>query len=84
MLATKADELDQIIRRLTPMRDGLRHAAACPAPSSLERRTFRRILRVATTRTTGAHRRRPALPQLGGSMTRADPVRSEGFEPPTF
>lgn len=47
LLAAKADELDRTIRKLTAMRDGLRHAAACPAPSHLECPTFRRILRAA-------------------------------------
>jgi DNA-binding transcriptional MerR regulator len=49
MLAVKAKELDQTIRKLTAMRDGLRHAAACPAPRHMECPTFRRILRVAAT-----------------------------------
>ena len=35
------------IRQLTAMRDGLRHAAACPAPSHMECPTFRRIVRAA-------------------------------------
>lgn len=47
MLAAKADELDATIRRLTAMRDGLRHAAACSAPSHLECPTFRRLMRAA-------------------------------------
>lgn len=47
MLADKADELDGTIRRLTAIRDGLRHAAACPAPSHMECPTFRRFLRAA-------------------------------------
>ena len=46
-LADKADELDRTIRQLTAMRDGLRHAAACPAPSHMECPKFRRILRAA-------------------------------------
>ena len=46
-LRAKADELDGTIRRLTAMRDGLRHAAACPAPSHMECPTFRRMLRLA-------------------------------------
>lgn len=49
-LARKADELDATIRRLTAMRDGLRHAAACPAPSHLECPTFRRLLGAAIAR----------------------------------
>jgi DNA-binding transcriptional MerR regulator len=44
MLSAKAEELDQTIRRLTAMRDGLRHAAACRAPSHMECPKFRRIL----------------------------------------
>jgi len=47
MLAGKADDLDATITRLTAMRDGLRHAAACPAASHIECPTFRRILREA-------------------------------------
>jgi DNA-binding transcriptional MerR regulator len=49
MLAAKAKELDRIIRKLTEMRDGLRHAAACRAPSHMECPTFRRILRAAAS-----------------------------------
>ncbi len=47
MLADKADKLDRTITRLTAMRDGLRHAAACPAPRHMECPTFRRILDAA-------------------------------------
>jgi DNA-binding transcriptional MerR regulator len=49
MLAEKAEELDRNIRKLTAMRDGLRHAAVCPAPSHMECPTFRRLLGVAST-----------------------------------
>jgi DNA-binding transcriptional MerR regulator len=49
VLAEKAEELEQSIRKLTAMRDGLRHAAVCPAPSHLECPTFRRLLGLATT-----------------------------------
>jgi DNA-binding transcriptional MerR regulator len=48
MLSLKADELDATIRKLTAMRNGLRHAAACPAPSHMECPTFRRMLGLAT------------------------------------
>jgi DNA-binding transcriptional MerR regulator len=44
VLTAKADELDGKIRRLGAIRDGLRHAAVCPAPSHLECPTFRRLL----------------------------------------
>ena len=49
MLAAKAEELDGTIRTLTEMRDGLRHAVACRAPSHMECPTFRRILRAAAS-----------------------------------
>ncbi|WP_305825193.1 helix-turn-helix domain-containing protein [Massilia brevitalea] len=44
LLTARADELDHTIRKLTVLRDGLRHAAACPAASHLECPRFRRIL----------------------------------------
>lgn len=44
MLAAKADELDVLVRKLSAMRDGLRHAAACPAPRHMDCPKFRRIL----------------------------------------
>jgi DNA-binding transcriptional MerR regulator len=47
LLSAKAEELDGTIRRLTAMRDGLRHAAVCPAPSHMECPTFRRYLKAA-------------------------------------
>ncbi|HCE8090031.1 TPA: helix-turn-helix domain-containing protein, partial [Pseudomonas aeruginosa] len=40
MLEAKADELDATIKRLRAMSRGLRHAAACPAPSHAECPTF--------------------------------------------
>jgi DNA-binding transcriptional MerR regulator len=46
-LDAKADELDRTIRRLSAVRDGLRHAAVCPAPSHMECATFQKLLRVA-------------------------------------
>jgi DNA-binding transcriptional MerR regulator len=51
MLAAKAEELDATIRRLIGMRNGLRHAAACPARSHLECPTFRRLLKDAASAT---------------------------------
>jgi MerR family redox-sensitive transcriptional activator SoxR len=46
-LLAKADELDRTIRRLAQMRDGLRHAAACRAPTHMECPHFRKIVRLA-------------------------------------
>jgi DNA-binding transcriptional MerR regulator len=56
MLAAKAEELDRKIRELSAMRDGLRHAAACPAPSHMECPTFRRFLRAASAGEIGSRR----------------------------
>ena len=58
LLAAKAEELDGRIRELSAMRDGLRHAAACPAPSHLECPTFRRLVRAAASGAMGARRKR--------------------------
>ena len=47
LLLTKAEELDRKIKELTAMRDGLRHAAACSAPSHFECPKFVRLLHIA-------------------------------------
>jgi DNA-binding transcriptional MerR regulator len=47
LLLAKADELDRKIKALTAMRNGLRHAAACKAPSHFECPKFLRLLRIA-------------------------------------
>lgn len=49
-LLMKADEIDRTIRRLDALRDGLRHAAACEAPSHVQCPTFRRLMAVAAER----------------------------------
>ena len=48
-LTAKADELERKILELTAMRDSLRHAAACPAPTHMECPNFRRMLRAAAS-----------------------------------
>lgn len=53
VLAAKANELDRTIRKLSAMRDGLWHAAACLAPSHMECPTFRRLLRAAASGAIG-------------------------------
>ncbi|MDI1342095.1 helix-turn-helix domain-containing protein [Polaromonas sp.] len=60
-LSAKADELDQTIKRLKAMRNGLRHAAVCPAPSHAECPTFQRLLRAATAGELSPRARKPAL-----------------------
>jgi DNA-binding transcriptional MerR regulator len=68
MLAAKAEELDRTIRELSSMRDGLRHAAACPARTHMECPTFRRILRAAASGAIGARRKK--TPKQGGRLGR--------------
>lgn len=48
-LSAKADELDALISRLGAMRDGLRHAARCPAPNHFACATFQRLMRAAAS-----------------------------------
>ncbi|MBP2672980.1 MAG: MerR family transcriptional regulator [candidate division NC10 bacterium] len=77
-LATKADELDLTIQRLSSMRDGLRHAAVCPAPSHLECPSFRRLMQAAAggravDSKDPSARRRPKRPSL--ARTRKTIVR---------
>ena len=62
ILAAKARELDGTIRKLSAMRDGLRHAAVCPAPSHMECPTFRRLLGAAASGALGA-RKKPGRPK---------------------
>jgi DNA-binding transcriptional MerR regulator len=51
LLSDKATALDKSIQKLTAMRDGLRHAAACSAPSHMECPKFRRLLGLASATT---------------------------------
>lgn len=61
LLLAKAAELDRSIRQLSAMRDGLLHAAACPAPSHLECPSFRRLVRAAATGAVGRSRKKAPL-----------------------
>lgn len=47
LLVSKAEELDRSIKKLKAMRDGLRHAAVCSAPSHMECPKFLRLLGLA-------------------------------------
>ncbi|VVE30145.1 MerR family transcriptional regulator [Pandoraea iniqua] len=49
-LQEKSDEIDRTIRQLSALRDGLRHAAQCPATEHLACPQFRRLLKLAGTR----------------------------------
>ena len=65
MLASKADDLERMVKRLRAMIEGLRHAAACPAPSHAACPSFQRLLKaaaagsLATRQRQLAPRRRP-------------------------
>jgi DNA-binding transcriptional MerR regulator len=73
-LDARADELDQTIRRLATLRDALRHAAACPAPSHMECRHFRRIVRLAGSGRLGA-------PHGRAGQSRRPPASSRATRP---
>lgn len=53
LLKAKAAELDSTIKKLTAMRDGLKHAAVCSAPSHMECPKFRRLLGLAAAGVIG-------------------------------
>lgn len=63
MLAAKADELDRTIRRLSAIRDGLRHATTCRAPSHMECPSFLRIVRVAASKTAKTRKKPSGRPR---------------------
>lgn len=54
LLMSKANELDRTIQKLMAMRDGLRHAAVCAAPSHMECPKFRRLLGLAASGAIGS------------------------------
>jgi DNA-binding transcriptional MerR regulator len=58
LLLAKAEELERTIRKLTAIRNGLRHAAACRAPSHMECPTFRRIVRAAAAGAFASRKKR--------------------------
>ena len=58
LLRARADEIDASLRKLTALRDGLRHAARCPAPNHLECPTFQKLLRGAAAVPRPPHQRR--------------------------
>jgi DNA-binding transcriptional MerR regulator len=50
LLSDKATELDRTIRQLSALKNGLEHAAICPAPSHMDCPSFRRLLKIAAAR----------------------------------
>ncbi|CAN7398662.1 helix-turn-helix domain-containing protein [Acidovorax sp. LjRoot194] len=49
MLTAKADQIDEMVRRLEAMSASLRHAAVCTAPSHMECPSFRKLLQSAAS-----------------------------------
>lgn len=62
MLSAKADEIEGAIKRLQAVSNGLRHAAACPAPSHGECPTFQRLLRAAASGALEHQRKKRRIP----------------------
>jgi DNA-binding transcriptional MerR regulator len=62
LLARRADEFDEQIRKLTAVRDGLRHAATCQAPDHFACPKFRRLMGLAVLRATGRKQKRRRVP----------------------
>ena len=66
-LVEKANELDRSIRKLEAMRDGLRHAANCSAPSYMECPTFRRLVGLAARGAVGGRPAKKKIPRRAGA-----------------
>lgn len=58
VLAAKADEIDATIVHLRAVSRGLRHAAACPAPSHAQCPTFQKLLKTAAAKASAKRRLR--------------------------
>ncbi|BAN47509.1 helix-turn-helix domain-containing protein [Metapseudomonas resinovorans] len=58
-LRDQADQLDRTIRRLSAIRDGLRHAAECGAPNHLQCPSFQRLMKIAARSVAKAHQAPP-------------------------
>jgi beta-phosphoglucomutase-like phosphatase (HAD superfamily) len=73
LLADKAEELDNSIKKLIAMRDGLRHAAVCSASSHMECPTFRTLLGLAASGVIGGHdeKKLPQKPRPDKALRRA-------------
>ncbi|MES2441798.1 MAG: helix-turn-helix domain-containing protein [Pseudomonadota bacterium] len=61
LLSAKSEELGRTIRQLGALKNGLEHAATCPAPTHIECPSFQRLMKVAAAR-MGRSRRLPSPP----------------------
>ncbi len=66
LLAAKADDIDALVKRLQAMSEGLRHAAACPAPSHAECPKFQRLLKAAASGAIERRWKHVEVPKLAG------------------
>ena len=66
LLAAKADDIDALVKRLQAMSEGLRHAAACPAPSHAECPKFQRLLKAAASGAIERRWKHVDVPKLTG------------------
>jgi DNA-binding transcriptional MerR regulator len=65
LLTAKADELERMVKRLKAMIEGLRHAAACSAPSHAACPSFQRLLKAASAGALEMQQRRLAPRRRG-------------------
>ena len=68
LLAAKAAEIDAQVLQLRAMSRGLRHAAACPAPSHAQCPTFQKLLKAAAAGALDRRRRDGARPSSRQSL----------------
>ncbi len=66
LLAAKADQIDAKVRQLRAMSRGLRHAAACPAPSHAQCPTFQGLLKTAASGALQQRRRDESPSEAAG------------------
>ncbi|AKC70910.1 helix-turn-helix domain-containing protein [Pandoraea oxalativorans] len=66
-LQAKAEDIDKTIRQLSALRDGLRHAAQCPATEHLACPQFQRLMRLASMKGTKGTKGAKASPLETGS-----------------
>lgn len=59
LMLNKADEIDNTIRQLEKVREGLKHVAHCPAPDHLQCPEFIRILHATRSTEAGAEASSP-------------------------
>jgi len=64
LLAAKAEEIDRTVRQLRAVSRGLRHAAACRAPSHAQCPTFQRLLKAAAAGALDRQRRSGELRRM--------------------